>query len=213
LNRFEKINSFRGITKIGLLSNIMFVCFIIVTMIYYSYYLRTGNIVPVVEAAAYTIEVSGFLLMLVSVVGYTVKLRFRLPLKIAMALYFLVEFVIMICDFNVIDISEFYTPASKILIISHCIFSTVVVMFYMQLETDKKCIQYAVAIAAVIMMLASFSIVYNVRVYASVLVNSFAYIILYSLILFFDKREMIYVDCHGDVAKVYEDSGFFDDEK
>ena len=62
-------------------------------------------------------------------------------------------------------------------------------------------------------MLASFSIVFNVRVYASVLVNSLAYIVLYSLVLFFDKRDEIYVDCHGDVAKVYEDKGFFDDEE
>lgn len=212
MSRFEKINNFRGYTKIGLLSNLMFVLFIIVTLIYYSYYLRTGNIVPVVEGFAYAIEVSGFLLMVCSVVGYAVRLRYRLLLKIVMSLYFLVEFAIMICDFNLIDVSEFYTPASKVLILSHCVFSAFTVMCYLQLETHSTCIQTAVTIAAVICMLASFSIVFNVRVYASVLVNSVAYIVLYSLILFYDKRELIYVDCHGDEAKVYEDTGFFDED-
>ena len=213
MNRFNRINNFRGYTKIGLLSNLMFVLFIIVTMIYYSYYLRTGNISAIVEFIAYSIEVSGFLLMAVSVVGYAVKLRDRLLLKIFMSLYFVVEFIIMIFDFNVIDVSEFYTPASKALILSHCVFSVFVIMCYLQLETNSKQIQYAVSIAAVISMLASFSIVFNVRVYASVLVNSLAYIVLYSLVLFFDKRDEIYVDCHRDVAKVYEDKGFFDDEE
>ena len=213
MNRFNRINNFRGYTKIGLLSNLMFVLFIIVTMIYYSYYLRTGNISAIVEFIAYSIEVSGFLLMAVSVVGYAVKLSDRLLLKIFMSLYFVVEFIIMIFDFNVIDVSEFYTPASKALILSHCVFSVFVIMCYLQLETNSKQIQYAVSIAAVISMLASFSIVFNVRVYASVLVNSLAYIVLYSLVLFFDKRDEIYVDCHGDVAKVYEDKGFFDDEE
>lgn len=213
MNRLEKFKNFRGITKIGLLANILFVFFIIFTMIYYSYYLRTGKIVPVVEAVAYAIEVSGFILMAFSVVGYAVKLRYRLLLKIVMSLYFLTEFIIMICDFNILDVSEFYTPASRVLILSHCVFSAFVIMCYLQLETNNKYIQYAVSIAAVITMLASFSIVFNVRVYASVLINSVAYIVLYSLILYMDSRELIYVDCHGDVAKVYEDNSFFGDEK
>mgnify|MGYP003295184890 CR=1 FL=1 len=82
----------------------------------------------------------------------------------------------------------------------------------MQLDKESKHLQIAVSAAAVISMLASFSIVFNVRVYASVLVNSFAYIFLYSMILFYDSREMLYADCHGDVANVYEDSGFFGDK-
>ena len=211
MEKFNKINSFRGYTKIGLIANIMFVIFIIVTMIYYAYYRRTGNIVVPVEVIAYSIEVGGFLMMLVSVVGYGVKLRFRHFLKVCMAIYFVVEFVIMICDFNLIDVEDFYTPASKILIIGHCVFSAIVVMSYLQLEPNKTCIQIAVTISAVLMMLGTFAIVLGVRVYASVLVNSFAYIILYSLILVFHSREMIDVDCHGDVAKVYEDDGFFED--
>ena len=211
MKKIEKLNSFRGFTFIGLLANSLFILFIIVTMIYYANYIRTGTIIPIVEGIAYSIEVMGFVLMLVSIVGYSVKLRFRLPLKIAMSIYFLTEFIFMICDFNLIDVSEFYSPASKAVIIGHCIFSAAISMFYMQLDSDKKCLQIAVSVTAVIMMLASFAIVYNVRVYASILVNSFAYIVLYSSILFFDKREMIYANCHGDIAKVYEESDFFND--
>ncbi len=208
----QKFNNFKGYTKIGLTANILFIVFIIVTMIYYAYYLRTGNIVRVIEAVAYTIEISGFLLMLVSVVGYAVKLRFRHFLKGCMAVYFIVEFIIMICDFNLIDAHEFYTPASKLLIIGHCVFSTIVIMSYMQLETTKTCLQIAVAISSVMTMCGSFAIVFGVRVYASVLVNCFAYVVLYTMILIFYNREMIDVDCHGDVARVYEDSDFFDDK-
>lgn len=212
MNRLDKLKSFRGITSAGLLSNSMFVLFIIVTLIYYSYFMRTGNIVPVVEVIAYSIEVLGFLLMAATVVGYFVKLRDRMPLKIAMALYFLTEFIIMICDFNLIDVSEFYSPASRILILSHCIFSAVVVMFYLQLDNTSKSLQISVSVAAVLCVLASFSIVFNVRVYASVLVNSIAYIVLYTLILHFEKREQIFVDCYDDVPRVYEESSFFEDE-
>jgi len=201
----KKLNTFESYTKIALLSNILFVFFIIFTLLYYSYYLRTGNTNAVVEFIAYTIECSGFIILLTATVGYVVNLRFRMPLKIAMIIYFLTEFSIMILDFNVIDAEEFYTPASKVLIISHCIFSSVVALLYMYLDPEKKCLQISCGIASVIMMLASFSIVFRVRVYASVLVNSIAYIFLFASILFFTKKEMIYADFHDDQAKVYED--------
>lgn len=211
----KKFNTFANYTKIALLSNILFVVFIIFTMTYYWYYLKTGNIIAVVEAIAYFIEASGFILLMVATVGFVVNLRFRLLLKIGMILYFLVEFIIMIFDFNVIDVNEFYSPASKVLIIAHCIFSALISLFYMMLDPNQKCLQIACAVSAIIMMLASFSIVYNVRVYVSVLINSVSYIILFSLIRFFDKREMIYADFYDDVAKVYEDknSTLFENEK
>lgn len=207
----RKFNTFKGYTIIGLLSNIFFVLFIIITMIYYSYYLKTSNIVKPVENIAYSIEVIGFILMLASVMGYIARLRDRLLLKIGMAVYFITEFAIMICDFNVIDAKDFYKPASKVLIIGHCIFSAVVMLSYMQLETKKTCLQICCGICAVIMMFGCFSIVYNVRIYASVLINSFVYILFYALVLMLYSRQMIEVDCHGDVARVYEDSSIFDD--
>ncbi len=209
----SKLNTFKGYTIIALASNILFVLFIIITMTYYAYYLRTGNIVRVVEAIAYTMEVLGFILMLASVMGYISKLRGRLLLKIGMSVYFVVEFIIMICDFNVIDAEEFYTPTSKILIISHCVFSAAVALLYMGLEKNRICLQIAVAVSAIIMMLGVFSIVYNVRVYASVLINSIAYIVMYSLILAFYGRQLLEVDCYGEPDKLYDDSSFFNDGK
>lgn len=210
----KKLNTFESYTKIALLSNILFVVFIIFTLIYYSYYLRTGNIVPVIEGIAYSIECAGFIFLMIATIGFVVNLRFRLPLKISMVLYFLVEFTIMIMDFNVIDVEEFYSPASKLLIISHCVFSSFIALLYMFLDPEKKCLQISCGIASVIMMLASFSIVFRVRVYASVLVNSIAYIFLFAAILFFTKKEMIYADFHDDQANVFEDnsSTIFKDE-
>ncbi|MDO5560538.1 MAG: hypothetical protein Q4F95_13240 [Oscillospiraceae bacterium] len=207
----NKINTFKGYTILGLLANISFVLFIIITMIYYSYYVKSNNIIKPVETAAYTIEVSGFILMLASVMGYIARLRDRLLLKIGICIYFVMEFAIMICDFNIIDAEDFYKPASKVLIIGHCIVSAVIVMLYMELETKKTCLQVCCAVSAVIMLLGSFSIVYKVRVYASVLVNAFSYILFYLLILMLYNRQKIEVDCHGDVARVYEDSSIFDD--
>jgi len=212
LNRLEKLNTFRGVMKTGLLSNALFILFIIVTLIYYSYFVRTGNILPVVEVIAYAIEISGFILMAANAVGLWVKLRFRSLLKIAASVFFLAEFIIMVCDFNLIDVAEFYTPSSKVLIISHCIFSAFVIMCYLQLDTSNKYVQISCSVSAVISMLATFAIVFNVRLYASVLVNSIAYVVLYSMILFFENREYIYVDCYGDAAKVYDNQSFFDDE-
>ena len=210
---FNKINTFRGFTLLGLLSNCCFILFIIITMLYYQSFLSTGKVRVWVEVIAYSTEVLGFILMAGNVIGYMSKLRFRLLLKIAMAVYFVTEFVIMIMDLNVIDAGTFYTPASKVVIIVHCVFSAFVCMTYISLDTSSNLMQSAVIIACIIMLLAVFSIAFNVRLYASVLINSIAYIVLYSLILFFDKRERITVDCYGDVAKVYEDSTLFSDKK
>lgn len=208
---FSKINNFRGYTLLGMLGNICFILFIIITMLYYHNYLSTGVVRPWVETIAYSTEVLGFILMAGNVVGYMSKLRFRLLLKISMAVYFVIEFVIMIMDLNIIDAGTFYSPSSKVIIIIHCVFSAFVCMTYMTLDTSSNLMQAAVIITCIIMLLAVFSIVFKVRLYISVLTNSVAYIVLYSMILFFDKRERITVDCYGDIAKVYEDSTLFSD--
>lgn len=206
---FNKINNFRGFTILGLLANISFVMFIIVTMLYYQNYLHTAKVRPPVEAVAYFFEVFGFILMAANVTGYLSKIRFRLLFKIAISVYFIVEFAIMILDLNIIDAGTFYTPASKVLIITHCVFSAFVCMTYVSLDTSSNYLQASVIISCIMMLLAVFAIVFNVRLYASVLVNTIAYIVLDSLILFFCKQEKISVDCHGDVAKIYEDSTLF----
>ena len=210
---FSKINNFRGYTLLGLLANCCFVLFIIITMIYYNNFLHTGKVRPWVETIAYSTEVLGFILMAANVVGYMSKLRFRILLKIAMSVYFVAEFAIMIMDLNIIDAGTFYTPASKVVIILHCVFSAFVCMTYISLDTSSNLLQASVIISCIIMLLAVFAIVFNVRLYASVLINCVAYIVLDSMLLFFHKRESITVDCYGDAAKVYEDSTLFSDKK
>lgn len=202
---FKKMHTFRGYIKIGMISNLLFVLFIILTMAYYKLYLKTGIVSVIIEAIAYGLEFLGFMCMIASALGLIARLRQRILLKTAMVVYFIVEAAIMVFDLNVINVDTFYTPSSKILVVLHCVFSAAVCLTYMQLETKKTCIQVAVAIASTIMLLAIFVIVGNTRVYASVLINSIAYIVLFGLILFFDKQEMIWVDCYGDIAPVYED--------
>ncbi len=209
---FNKINNFKGFTILGLIANACFVLFIIVTMLYYRNYLSTGKIRIWVETIAYSCEVIGFILMSANVIGYISKLRSAILMKIAMSVYFIVEFVIMIMDLNIIDAGEFYTPASKVLIITHCVFSAFVGMTYILLDSSSKQLQASVIISCFIMLTAVFSIVFNVRVYASVLINSIAYIVLFALILFFYKRERIYVDCYEEDGNDYTDSTFFSDK-
>lgn len=196
---------------LGLLANISFVVFIIICMIYYAYNRRTGEICYVVDAVAYIVEAIGFILMFVSIFGQINILRERKLYKISMAVYWIIELSIMIFDFNLLDTDEFYNPTSKVLIIGHCVFSVLVCLTSLTLDLRKTCLEVCTGVAAVIIMLGMVSIIYDVRLYASVLINAIAYIFLNAAILEMLRRESIEIDCHGDKARVAEfSSSFFD---
>ncbi len=206
----KNLHNFKTYTKLGLVSNCLFILFIVITMIYYSIYLKTGKINYVVEGIAYTLEIIGFILMLAAALGYVSRLRHRRLLKISACVYFVMEAILMLFDFNLVKAEDFYSPTSRALIIIHCVISAVICLSYMQLDENRKPLQIVVSISSMIMILGVITIIYNVRIYASVLINAVAYIFLYSAILFLLKREVIEVDCHGDAARVAEyDSTIF----
>lgn len=204
----------KGYIKIGLIANIMFVLFIIICMVYYKIFSKTDQPNYFIETIAYLLESFGFVFMLGSFVGFISILRDCRLLKVSTCIYFAVELVMIILDFNIFDVSQFYNPCSKALVIGHCIFSAFVCMTFMDLDKKNTKLQLIVAIASGIILLGVFAIAYNVRVYASILINSFAYIFLYSSLLHLIKMEDIEFNCHGDNAKVtvYK-SSFFDEKK
>lgn len=209
---FQKFNNIRGYLKIGIFSNAMFIVFIIVCMIYYNIYLVTGIQSNVVEVIAYCLEAIGFVFMAIYIVGFWGKLKDRMFLKIALTVYFITELCIILMDFNFLDIKDAYNPSSKVLIITHAIFSGVVCFSHITLDKEQSSMQIATAVGTVITLLGTFCIVYGTRVYISILINAVAYVIYYSWILYLLKTERIYIDCYGDVVEDshYSSKDFFE---
>ena len=209
---FQKFNNIQGYLKIGILANSMFIVFIIVCMIYYNVYLHTEIQSTPVEVIAYCFEAIGFILMAIYIVGFIGKLRDRKFLKGALILYFITELCIVLMDFNFLDIKDAYNPSSKILIISHAIFSGIVCFAHLTFDKEQVSMQIATAVATVITLCGIFCIIYGTRVYISILINAIAYVIYYSWVLYLVKSERVYIDCHGDIVEDvhYSSKDFFE---
>lgn len=209
---FQKINNIKGYLKIGILSNGLFILFIIVCMIYYSIYLKTEIQSDLVEGIAYTLEALGFIFMSVYIIGFIGKLKDRKLLKVSLVIYFVVELCIILMDFNFLDIEDAYNPSSKILIIGHSIFSAVVCFSHITFDSKQTSLQIATAIATIITLFGVFCVAYGTRVYISILINAIAYVVYYSWTLYLVNTERIYIDCYGDVIKDvhYSTKDFFE---
>jgi len=209
---FQKINNIKGYLKIGILSNGLFILFIVVCLIYYDIYLKTEIQSDIVEGIAYGLEALGFILMCVYIIGFIGKLRDRKLLKGALIVYYITELCIILMDFNFLDIEDAYNPSSKILIISHAVFSGLVCFSHITLDPQKLSMQIATAVCTIVTLMGTFCIVYGTRVYVSILINSIAYVIYYSWVLYLVSRESVYIDCHGDVIPEahYSSKDFFE---
>ncbi|MCC8068276.1 MAG: hypothetical protein LIO71_00685, partial [Ruminococcus sp.] len=198
---FQKINNIKGYLKIGIIANGFFILFIIVCMVYYSIYLKTEIQSNLVEGIAYGLEAIGFILMAVYIVGFVGKLKDRNLLKGALIVYFITELCIILMDFNFLDIEDAYNPSSKILIISHSIFSGLVLFSHITFDSKQISLQIATAVGTVISLCGVFCVAYGTRVYISILINAIAYVIYYSWVLYLIKTERVYIDCYGDVIE------------
>lgn len=209
---FSKINNIKGYLKIGILGNSMFIVFIIVCMIYYDIYLHTEIQSAVVEIIAYCLEAIGFILMAIYIVGFWGKLHDRMFLKVSLSIYFITELCIILMDFNFLDIKDAYNPSSKILIISHAIFSGIVCFSHITFDKNQISMQIATAVATVITLAGVFCIAYDTRVYISILINAAAYVIYYTWVLFLVNTERVYIDCYGDIVEDvhYSSKDFFE---
>lgn len=207
----KKFLSFKNFLVLGVLSNIMFILFIIICLIYYDLYGDTGIASNPFEITAFTIEGLGFVFMALSIFGIILRVRQRTVMKMLMAVYLMAEVFIMLADFELINLGDWYNGYSKPYIVGHAIFSAAVCLSYLALERKRKPFQIVVAVAACVMLTGMFAIVYNSRIYISVLTNAFAYLFLYIAMLVQLKLEVIEVDCYGDKARVSEyKSSFFE---
>lgn len=207
----KKLINFKNFIIMGIYSNIMFILFIIICLFYYDLYGNSGIASTPFEIIAYTVEALGFILMSISIIGIILVVRQRMIMKVLMAVYLVLEVVIMLADFQFLSLGDWYNGYSKVLIISHAIFSAFVCLSYMSLDYKKIPFQIIVGIASCIMLAGMFCIIFNIRIYASVLTNSFAYLFLYIAMLIQLNLEVLQVDCYGDRATVAEyKSSFFD---
>lgn len=207
----KKLINFKNCVIMGIFSNVMFILFILVCLLYYDLYDDTAETSMPFEITAFTIEGLGFLMMAVSIICIILIVRQRLIMKILTAIYLALEVMIMLVDFELINIGSWYDGYNKAYIICHAVFSALVCFSYILLDPKKTAYQVLVSVSSVIMMLGMFSIIWNMRIYISVLINTFAYLILYIGMLVQLHYEILEVDCYGDKARVQEfRSSFFD---
>jgi len=197
--------------QFGQYANILFLVFAIVSAVYYWLIERHNTEVVALEIAAYTIETSGFVIMLLSLINFWKIVRHRYIMKTAMLIYLIVEVVIMIMDFNASKI-PFYQSNSMALNIGHSVFSAAICFTYLALEPKNPSLEVSIVISIVIILCGMFGTIFNMNVYISLFANSIAYVVFFSILRFLHSQERIMVDCHGDRARVAQyKSSFFDD--
>lgn len=212
-DKLKNLFTLKGYFKCGLAANICFVVFIIVTVGYYTFFLNTKKTFLLFDGIAYFFEMMGFILLSGSTLGLISVMRDRKLMKVSMSVYFFVELILVILDLNIIG-TDFFDATNRVVIILHCIFSVFVCTTYLSLEPKKRCLEIVVGIASVIMATGIFCVVFDSRVYVSILINCIAYIVLDTALINMLKLEYIEVDCYGDTVSVIEvdSSTLFDDD-
>lgn len=197
--------------KLGRLANILFVVFIIVAVIYYYVFAKKGTLIFLYEIFGYSIEGVAFVLFTVSVVWMDKLVRSRLIMKILMITYISVEVFLMLLEFQFIPI-ESYNGLSFWLLIAHSIFSGVVSFSLLMLDPSNKRMERIIIITTAIILGGMFLGYAGYRVYASILLNAFAYIFFYSAMIHQLRLDELAIDCYGDnAATTVFSSTMFDD--
>lgn len=213
IEKLKKLLNLKGYFKLGLTANICFIIFIIVTVIYYTFFTYTQQSFLLFDGIAYFFEMMGFILLAGSTLGLIGIMRDRKLMKTAMSVYFFMELILVILDLNIIE-ADFFDATNKVVIIIHSILSIAVCCTYLSLEPKRKSIERLVMICSVIMATGIFCVIYDSRVYVSILINCIAYLVMYAAIVKMLELEYIEIDCYGDTVSVMEvdSSTFFDDD-
>ena len=190
--------------KLGRTANILFVAFIIICLIYYYSLAKHGKYIIPFEVVAYSVEAIGFVLFSVGVIWLDRLVRARGVMKVSLILYIIVEIVLMLFEFDLIPLIP-YNGLSLPLIITHVLFSAAVSLTLLMLEPQNKRVQIIVTITTIIILAGMFLGIAGYRVYATILLNSFAYIFFFTAMLHQLHVEEVDIDCYGDRA---ESTGF-----
>ncbi len=187
--------------KLGRIANILFVVFIVICLIYYYSLAKNGNFVIPFEIIAYGIEALAFAFFTLCVVWLDRLVRQRLPMKILLICYIIVEVVLMLLEFDFLPFIP-YNGLSLVLTICHVIFSAGVSLSLLMLAPESKQLQTVVIINSSMILAGMFLGLAGYRVYASILLNAFAYIFFFTAMIHLVRNEEVDIDCYGDKAKV-----------
>lgn len=199
----------RGLT-FGLVGNILFIIFGIVCYIFQATYDYRSAFSKTLEIVAYACEFSGFAMLIASDYLIAVTTRMRAWLKIGYSFYIVMEAVMMFLELNSYRIS-FYKPYSFALAIIHSIISAAICFAFLSLDPYKNKFEAVIIVCIGIILGGMFGNLLGIRIYFSILVNAFAFMILFCAIKYLLKREEIEIDCHGDRARVAEYKSLADD--
>ncbi|MCR5718260.1 MAG: hypothetical protein K6F80_04400 [Oscillospiraceae bacterium] len=195
----------------GQYANILFLLFAFFTAVYAWSIDRHHVVLVPLEIAAYTVETSGFIFMLFSLMNFWKIVRHRYLMKAAMLVYLIMEVTIMILDFNA-DKIPLFQHSSMWLNITHSIFSGAILFTYLSLEPKNTGLEVALIISEIIILAGMFSVIFHFHIYITLFANSVAYLVFFSILRFLLAQERIMIDCHGDRAReVKFRSDFFDD--
>lgn len=187
--------------KVGRMANILFVVFIVICLIYYYSLAKYGNYLIPFEVIAYGVEATAFAFFTLSVVWLDRLVRQRLPMKILLLCYIVAEVVLMLLEFNFLPFVP-YNGLSLALTIVHTIFSAGVSLSLLMLAPESKKLQTIVIITCTVILAGMFLGLAGYRVYASILLNAFAYIFFFTAMIHLLRNEDVDIDCYGDGAKV-----------
>lgn len=196
----------------GQYANILFLLFALLAWLYYWSIHKNGVVLVPLEIAAYTVETAGFVFMLFSLLNFHRIVRHRYLMKTAMLVYLITEITIMILDFNS-ERFPFWESHSMWINIGHSIFSGAICFTYLALEPKNTGLEVAIIVSEIIILAGMFGVIFQLPVYVTMLCNSLAYVVFFSIMRFLLSQERIMIDCHGDRAReVKYRSDFFDDD-
>ncbi|MBP0971626.1 MAG: hypothetical protein J5753_06260 [Oscillospiraceae bacterium] len=189
--------------KMGRLANILFIAFIVISLIYYTVFSKTGAYFIPFEVVAFSIEAIAFVLFAVCAVWLDRLVRARGVMKVLLIVYITAEVVLMLNEFGLIP---FMSPVGKntFFIIAHVIFSAGVSLSLLMLDPQNRRLQTIVIITTAIILSGMLTAIAEYRVYASILVNAIGYIVFFSAMVRQLALEEMDIDCYGDQAKVSE---------
>ncbi len=202
-NSIDSKQRFIRAMKLGIAANIFFIVFIVIC---FAYYFTLNHVNIIIEVFAYAVELTGFVLISFSTIDLIKSIKQSLFLKIAMPSYCITEIVVMLLEVGFIKL-PFWDSMSSVAIIIHVVLSIFTVLAFLSLDINNKHLEITVVIIAIIMLMGSL----GYRVYISVLINTAAFIALYSILLFQLSHEQISIQFNGMTVepKRYK-SSFFD---
>ncbi len=187
--------------RFGRIANILFVAFIIICLIYYYSIASKGNYSIPFEVIAYTVETAAFLLFSISVIWLDRLVRARKTMKYLLFSYIITEIVLMLLEFKLLPF-EAYNGLSLGVIIAHVLYSAGVSFSLLMLDPPNKRLQWIVGITTCLILAGMLFGIAGYRVYASILINAFAYIFFFTAMEHQLRLEEIDIDCYGSSAKV-----------